>query len=133
MIAASSECAFIDLNAEDPALVAKVLKQAWMEGGIKRGLKGSVLVVDQGLVRIVAKGPKERLSSFADWLQKSSGLVSCVNIGEEDDCPAVELTNRFNLADAMDEKAQPWRDLLSEQAVITGAPGSKHSSDEGRF
>jgi hypothetical protein len=44
MDAATPQCALISLSGDDPLRVAQVLKKAWMEGGVKRGLKGSVLV-----------------------------------------------------------------------------------------
>ena len=44
MEAAPAQCALISLSGDDPLRVAQVLKKAWMEGGVKRGLKGSVLV-----------------------------------------------------------------------------------------
>lgn len=67
-----NECALIELSAEDPARVAKVLRSAWMEGGVKRGLEGSVLVPDANKVQIVCRGAVPRLKSFSDWIETSS-------------------------------------------------------------
>ena len=53
-------CALISLSAEDPLRLAKVLKKAWMEGGIKRGLVGTVFVLEEK-VQIACEGPVERL------------------------------------------------------------------------
>ena len=41
------QCAMISLSAEDPLRLAQVLKKAWMEGGVKRGLVGTVFVLDE--------------------------------------------------------------------------------------
>ena len=52
-----TKCALIDLSAEEPKRVAQVLKKAWMEGGVKRGLVGTVFVLDEEQkVQIAAKG-----------------------------------------------------------------------------
>ena len=60
---------------EEPKRVAQVLKKAWMEGGVKRGLVGTVFVLeDQQKVQIACQGPVERLKSFADWIENSSML-----------------------------------------------------------
>ena len=72
-------CALIELSADDPKRVAAVLKKAWMEGGVKRGLTGSVLVPEDGKVQIVCQGDLERLKSFAEWIETSSQLVSKVD------------------------------------------------------
>ena len=52
----TKRCALISVSAEDPLRLAKVLKKAWMEGGVKRGLVGSVLVGNDS-VQIAASGP----------------------------------------------------------------------------
>ena len=44
MEAVPAQCALISLSGDDPLRLAQVLKKAWMEGGVKRGLVGSVLV-----------------------------------------------------------------------------------------
>ena len=69
-----------------------------MEGGVKRGLTGSVLVPAENTVTIVAKGPRKRLDSFADWLETTSQLVSKVSIGEACAPEDVELTSKFESA-----------------------------------
>ena len=54
MEAAPTQCALISLSAEDPLRLAQVLKKAWMEGGVKRGLVGSVLVGAPARCRVTA-------------------------------------------------------------------------------
>ena len=56
----AKQCALISLSAEDPLRLAQVLKKAWMEGGVKRGLVGSVLVGALAL----SGGPEWRASSW---------------------------------------------------------------------
>ena len=57
VVAQAQECALIVLKSEDPVAIAKLLKKAWIEGGMKRGLAGAVLIPDEpGAVHIVAEG-----------------------------------------------------------------------------
>ena len=56
----AKQCALISLSAEDPLRLAQVLKKAWMEGGVKRGLVGSVLVGALAL----SGGPEWRACSW---------------------------------------------------------------------
>merc|ERR1712087_303899 len=104
--AASDEqqCALIGLSAEDPLRLAKVLKKAWMEGGVKRGLVGSVLVCENQ-VMIACQGPPARLQSFAHWIESNSMLVTSVEMMGADLCPADTLTKKFPLAEA-----ESWSD-----------------------
>lgn len=61
-------CAVIELEAREPIRLANIMKKAWMEAGIKRGLKGTVTVPEAtGKVQILAEGPLNRLQSFAEW------------------------------------------------------------------
>ena len=138
MAAASSEeerCALIDLSTDDPVRLAKVLKKSWMEGGVKRGLTGTVLVPSENSVQIVASGTEDRLRSFAEWLEETSMLVSGVEIVEADACPTeAPLTDRFPLAPALESKASDteWFELLQTATIdVSAAAGKTHSSDEG--
>ena len=70
-----------------------------MEGGIKRGLVGSV-IIGEDAVQIAAQGPAARLQSFANWIESSSMLVTGVQFMGLDACPAEGLTTKFPLADA---------------------------------
>ena len=134
ILAECNSCALIDLTADEPIRVAQVLKKAWMEGGVKRGLKGSVLVPKDGLVQIVATGPPERLQSFAEWVETSSALVSKVELTELDACPVVPLSAKFDFADTDDEDSTVavFKDLLDKASVdVSAAKGKRQSSDEG--
>lgn len=136
--AAEKSCAMISLSAEEPLRVAKVLKQAWMEGGIKRGLIGSVLVGEDS-VRIACTGPKARLESFANWIETTSMLVTGVDYVEE--CPAVGLTNKFPLQEAEQfdgAVAGSFSGDLSEllktlSTELKSKKGVTQSNDEGLF
>jgi len=142
-MAADTRCAMIELNAEEPLRLAQVLKKSWMEGGIKRGLVGTVLVGEgeNQVVKIAAQGPEARLKSFAEWIETSSMLVQSVEILPTEDCPAVPLTNKFPLADA--EKysgktpgsfAGQLADELKKISVeIKDKRGTTQSNDEGLF
>ena len=127
MMAAEPTCAIIELSSDEPRRIAVVLQKAWMEGGIKRGLMGSVVVAKAGKVQIVASGQLKRLESFAEWCstQLESEVKYYVDL---DACPAVDLSSKFKFSDAVDVDNQPWADLLSE---TTAAMGKDHSSDEG--
>ena len=140
MEAEIERCALIKLSAEDPLRVAKVLKRAWMEGGVKRGLIGSVLV-GTSTVQIAAQGPVARLQSFANWIETSSMLVTDVEMVELDECPTVDYTSKFPLADA-----EAWSggiegsfagDLASKLKTLSlelsDKQGTTHSNDEGLF
>ena len=85
-----------------------------MEGGVKRGLTGSVLVPAENTVTIVAKGPRKRLDSFADWLETTSQLVSKVSIGEACAPEDVELTSKFEIAAVDPALSTPWREYLTQ-------------------
>lgn len=125
------QCAMIDLMTDDPLRLAKTLKKAWMEGAVKRGLVGSVLVPSENVVTIVAMGPRKRLDSFAEWIETSSQLVSKVTY-DADSCPSVELNSKFELAESDQETSSPWRELLEQATVdVRESEGKLHSSDEG--
>jgi len=137
-----SKCAVIELAAEDPIRVAQVLKKAWMEGGIKRGLVGSVLVeADDGKVQIVCQGKQSRLKSFAEWIESYSRLVKATSMIEAEQCPVVPLSNKFPLADAeVFSGAKPGsfagdlaEQLKSASTEANSRSGKQHSSDEGKF
>jgi len=137
--AGNARCALIDLAAEEPKRVAQVLKQAWMEGGVKRGLVGAVFVrEDEQKVQIACQGPVERLKSFADWIENSSMLVTNVDIMEAG-AFTEPLTNKFPLADAEAYSGgQPgsFSGSLADQLKtlafdIKAKQGKTHSSDEG--
>lgn len=132
------KCALIELSAEEPIRLAQILKKAWMEGGIKRGLVGSVLVGEDS-VQIACQGQAARLQSFADWIETTSMLVKDVRIVDSEECPTVSLSNKFPLADASEysgaqkgsfagELAEQLKTLSSE---IKSKRGKTHSSDEG--
>eukprot|EP00427_Karlodinium_veneficum_P020352 CAMPEP_0169106748 /NCGR_PEP_ID=MMETSP1015-20121227/24509_1 /TAXON_ID=342587 /ORGANISM="Karlodinium micrum, Strain CCMP2283" /LENGTH=211 /DNA_ID=CAMNT_0009168223 /DNA_START=49 /DNA_END=684 /DNA_ORIENTATION=+ len=135
----ASTCALIDLEAKDVLPVAKVLKKAWMEGGIKRGLVGSVLIPeDESVVRIACSGQTSKVEKFVAWINRDENLVKGVSYTEE--CPAVALTAKFPLADA--EKyngAEPGSfsgslalALQGKSLDIKTKAGKTHSSDEGK-
>jgi len=131
----------IDLDASEPIRVAQVLKKAWMEGGVKRGLVGTVLVrEDQRTVTLLCKGPDSRVRSFADWIEGSSMLVTGMRRVDTDEYSEVPLTSKFPLADAelysggvegsfAGELAESLKALSNE--IKTGK-GKTHSSDEGK-
>jgi acylphosphatase len=136
----AKRCAMISLSADDPLRLAKVLKRAWMEGGVKRGLVGSVLV-GKDTVKIACQGKVARLQSFANWIEESSMLVTGVDIVDIDECPLEELTTKFPLA-----AAEGWSggiegsfagDLASKlkslSLEIQTKQGTSHSNDEGLF
>ena len=131
VVAQAQECALIVLKSEDPVAIAKLLKKAWIEGGMKRGIAGAVLIPDEpGAVHIVAEGQNERLASFAKWC--SQEIDADVQMTDTEACPTVPLSNKFPLADAENEAAQPWRELLEAANLDVAAAASKrHSSDEG--
>ena len=131
-------CALISLDPEDPLRVAKVLKRAWMEGGVKRGLVGQVLV-GSAKVQIACQGKTERLQSFANWIEESSMLVTGVDMGVE--CPTENLTSKFPLAEAEawsggekgSFKGELAETLKSLSLEISTKQGTTHSNDEGLF
>lgn len=128
------QCALIEMIADEPKRVAQVLRKTWMEGGVKRGLTGTVLVPQDGKVQIVCQGELARLKSFAEWVETESMLVEKVSIIDLDACPVVPMSSRFPLADAEDEEAQPWRELLESISIDIGvAKGTTQSNDEGLF
>ena len=130
-----ASCALIELSTDDPVRLAKVLKTSWMEGGVKRGLTGTVLVPSANKVQIVASGQMSRLQSFADWLETSSMLVSGVEMLPSDECPTdAPLTAKFPLAPAAKSKAgdSEWFSLVTQATIdVEAAAGKTHSSDEG--
>ena len=135
----SKQCALISLSAEDPLRLAKVLKQSWMEGGVKRGLIGSVLIGDDD-VQIAAQGPVARLQSFANWIETSSMLVKSVEMMDEDSCPALDMKPKFPLADAeawdgavKGSFAGELAEKLKSLSVEGKKPGVTQSNDEGLF
>lgn len=129
-----AQCMLVELTANEPKRVAQVLRKAWMEGGVKRGLTGTVLVPADGKVQIVCQGELARLKSFAEWIETESMLVEKVSISDVDACPTVPMTSRFPFADAEDEDAQPWRELLESISIEIGAAkGTTQSNDEGLF
>jgi len=103
-MADSGQCAVIELRSAEPIKLAKVLRKAWMEGGMKRGLTGSIIVPEDmsGSVQIIAQGPMDRVRSFSTWCGKQldidEGLVEVKEM-DLDSCPAVELSSKFDLAD----------------------------------
>lgn len=111
----AAECAMIDLSTDDPVRVANTLKKAWMEGAVKRGLVGSVLVPSDNVVTIVAMGPRSRLNSFAEWVETSSQLVSKVTMS--DACPVddAQLDNKFTIAES--DASSPWLDELNKATI----------------
>ncbi len=136
MSQAADDCQLIEISASEPVLLAKILRKAWMEGGIKRGLKGTVLVPEQatGEVKILAQGDLFRVESFARWCTKQLGEGATVNIVASDSCPTADLSSKFALADMPRGKASaPWAQLLetSEIEEEAGAGSKLHSSDEG--
>ena len=141
MADAEAPCALITLSSEEPKRIAKVLKQAWMEGGVKRGLIGTVFIEENGLVRIACQGQLERLQSFAEWIETSSMLVQDVEITDVDSCPAVPLTSKFPLADAeaySGGKPGSFVGGLAEQLKsasldLKSKAGVTQSNDEGLF
>lgn len=120
--------------------MAQVLKKAWMEGGVKRGLKGSVLV-GEDFVQIAAQGKTTSLQSFADWIESSSMLVTGVELMGLDSCPAANLTTKFPLADVETwSGAAPGSftgELAEKLKGLSGAfdtkKGRTQSNDEGLF
>ena len=138
--AEATRCAFISLSPEDPLRLAKVLKKAWMEGGVKRGLVGSVLV-GESAVRIACQGPVSRLQSFANWIEQSSMLVTGVEMVDTEECPTDQFTQKFPLADAEPYSggvpgsfAGELADVLSSISLdVKSKQGATHSNDEGLF
>ena len=141
-LAAADGNALITLSAEEPIRVAEVLKKAWMEGGVKRGLVGTVIVGGdaEATVQIACQGDLDRLRSFADWIETSSMLVKSVAMVDAKDMPEASLTNRFPLAEAeaySGGKTGSFAGELAEQLraksiQIKEKEGTTHSSDEGR-
>ena len=110
-MAASGQCVVIELNSEDPVRMAKVLRQAWMEGGIKRGLEGLVIIPDDSAadpVQIVAQGKPERVQAFADWCGRELARdgESNASVRTVDECPTVPLSIKFQLANMPRGKAK---------------------------
>eukprot|EP00325_Prymnesiales_sp_UTEX-LB-985_P032698 CAMPEP_0174727732 /NCGR_PEP_ID=MMETSP1094-20130205/50363_1 /TAXON_ID=156173 /ORGANISM="Chrysochromulina brevifilum, Strain UTEX LB 985" /LENGTH=163 /DNA_ID=CAMNT_0015929539 /DNA_START=40 /DNA_END=531 /DNA_ORIENTATION=- len=139
MMADKTQCALIDLSAEEPKRVAQVLKKAWMEGGVKRGLIGTVFVLDdEQKVQIACQGPPDRLKSFAKWIEESSMLVTNVDI-KDPGCVTAPLNNKFPLAEAeayTGATVGSFSGALAEQLKalsfeIKAKRGKTHSSDEG--
>lgn len=127
-----SQCAMIDLSTNDPLRVAQTLKKAWMEGAVKRGLVGSVLVPSENMVTIVAMGPRSRLDSFAEWIKTSSELVSRVTY-DTDSCAVDpgQLSSKFKIADVESNAKGPWLEMLQQATIDVKDKGKKQSSDEG--
>jgi len=135
----SNQCAVIELRSNEPVKLAKVLRKAWMEGGVKRGLSGAVVVPDDSsaeMVQIIAQGNLERVKEFGAWCEKQldidEGKVDVIEMDLEA-CPAVPLSSKFKLEDMPRGKAsEPWRNLLAKSYDEEGASATKlHSSDEG--
>ena len=108
-MAATGECVVIELSSEDPVSMAKVLRQAWMEGGMKRGLEGVVIVPDDNsAVQIVAQGKPDRVQAFADWCDKELARDGKPGASTRmvDECPSVPLSSKFKLADMPRGKAK---------------------------
>ena len=142
MEAAAPQCAMISLSADDPLRLAKVLKKAWMEGGVKRGLSGSVLISDQG-VQIACQGQVPRIQSFANWIEENSALVKSVEMVCTTDVPMGEFTQKFPLAAAESwsggvagsfsgELADQLK-ALADQLDVKAERGVTQSNDEGLF
>jgi acylphosphatase len=127
-----TQCAMIDLSTNDPLRVAQTLKKAWMEGAVKRGLVGSVLVPSENMVTIVAMGPRSRLDSFAEWIKTSSELVSRVTY-DTDSCAVDpgQLSSKFKIADVESNAKGPWLEMLQQATIDVKDKGKKQSSDEG--
>ena len=127
-----TQCAMIDLSTTDPIRVAQTLKKAWMEGAVKRGLVGSVLVPSENMVTIVAMGPRSRLDSFAEWIEASSQLVSRVTY-DTDSCAVDpgQLSSKFKIADVESNAKGPWLVMLQQATIDVKEKGKKQSSDEG--
>lgn len=133
---ADGQCAVIELEGTEPVLLAKTLRKAWLEAGVKRGLTGSVLIPEsgEGKVQIVASGDLERVKSFASWCGKQLGTSATnVEVVDIDACPTVpSMTSKFEVADMPTGKANaPWAQLLSSAVVDIDGPGKSISSDEG--
>mmetsp|Transcript_71360 Transcript_71360/g.195582 ORF Transcript_71360/g.195582 Transcript_71360/m.195582 type:complete len:180 (+) Transcript_71360:10-549(+) len=137
--APGKDCAVIELRSGDSVKLAKVLRKAWMEGGMKRGLQGAVVVPDDaetGMVQIIAQGPLERVQSFSQWCERQldidDGKVDVVEMDVEA-CPAVPLSSKFMLADMPRGKGNlPWRTILESSYDDLASSSTKlHSSDEG--
>lgn len=108
-MAATGECVVIELNSEDPVSMAKVLRQAWMEGGMKRGLEGVVIVPDDNsAVQIVAQGKPDRVQAFAEWCGKELARDGKPGASTRmvDECPTVPLSSKFKLAEMPRGKAK---------------------------
>lgn len=107
-----------------------------MEGGVKRGLVGTVVIPSESSVQVIAQGLPERLKAFAEWLETSSQLVSKVEMVDLDACALTdyEMTDKFSFAsvgDDDDARAE-WRALLDQATIqVDSAAGKTHSSDEG--
>ena len=128
-------CAMIELSTDDPIRLVSVLKKAWMEGGVKRGLVGTVVTGSES-VQILAQGLPNRLDAFAEWLETSSQLVSKVETVDLDACVLsdYDLTDKFKFAEMGDddEARAQWRELLDQAVLdVNSAAGKTHSSDEG--
>lgn len=109
-----------------------------MEGGMKRGLTGAVVVPEDqsGAVQIIAQGPLDRVRSFGSWCEKQLDITEGkVDVLEMDinSCPAVPMSSKFDLMDMPRGKANlPWSQLLRKSYDDTSAAATKlHSSDEG--
>ena len=103
-----------------------------MEGAVKRGLVGSVLVPSENMVTIVAMGPRSRLDSFAEWIKTSSELVSRVTY-DTDSCAVDpgQLSSKFKIADVESNAKGPWLEMLQQATIDVKEKGKKQSSDEG--
>lgn len=128
-----TQCALIDLSTSDADRLAKVIKSCWKEGGMKRGLSGTVLVPEQDLVRIVCSGPTSRLKAFAEYIETSSQLVSGVKLIQSDECPTdAPMTEKFPLAPVEAGEVPEWRELVNQATLdLSASQGKTHSSDEG--
>ena len=62
----ADQCAVIELTGTEPILLAKTLRSAWMEAGVKRGLTGTVIIPEEGEGFVqVRKRERERKPSRA--------------------------------------------------------------------
>jgi len=93
------------LSPESTDAIADVLAQAQKQGNWLRGLEGTVLVEESATVRILAKGPQDRLDSFSDWCKSellgqvgSSVEVTVSDPEDPEFCMLLPLTEDFALA-----------------------------------
>jgi acylphosphatase len=127
----------IELKRDDPEKLAKILRRAWMEGGMKRGLTGAVVVPEDStdVVTVFAQGPPERVASFGAWCEKeldADGKVALKEL-ESAQVPSVEFNAKFDLAanECTVGPPSPLCQLLQNTFDDIAASSKLHSSDEG--